>query len=347
MTPQLSVLDQSPVGEGFTHADALRSSVDLAQAAEEWGFVRYWVAEHHGSPGFASTAPEIMAAVLLTRTTRLTVGTGGVLLPLYPPAKVAEVFGVLASLYPGRVDLGLGRAGGPAEDYPDRVRVLRRMLRADEPGLAGAPAVPPRMWLLGGGLTSARLAGELRTGFAFAHFLNPGAAATALSIFRREPGGAGKPVEQGESGGDVDSRSVLAVRVVAAPTEAEAEALAQSVLLWRSRKDLGRDLPLPTPDTARNHRWTTLEAERAAVRGGSLIWGSPEQVHGRLVRIAAEHGVGEIMVNTLTCDPADRFRSYRLLAEQTAAPTPPLSEVPSEASSEAPPEAAASTYLPP
>ncbi|MGK5449021.1 MsnO8 family LLM class oxidoreductase [Streptomyces radiopugnans] len=313
MRTRLSVLDQSPVGDGFSHADALSSSVDLARMAEELGFTRFWVAEHHGSPSFAGTAPEILAAVLLARTDRITIGTGGVLLPRYTPGKVAEVFGVLASLYPGRVDLGLGRAGGPAEDYPDRVRLLRRMLGmdGDGPGLPGmAPPVPPRMWLLGAGTGSAHLAGLLGTDFAFAHFLNPGPATAALSAYResvaRRDGGAGPRA------------GVLAVRAVTAESEAEAEALAQSVLLWRSRKDLGDDLPLPTPRAARNHRWTALEAERAAVRGRSLVWGTPEQVHARLAGLAEEHGVEEVMVNTLTCDPVDRLRSYRLLAECAA-----------------------------
>lgn len=321
MTMQLSVLDQSPVGEGFSHGDALHSSVDLAQAAEELGFVRYWTAEHHGSPGFAGSAPEILCGVLLARTAHMTVGTGGVLLPRYPPAKVAEVFGVLASLYPGRVDMGLGRSGAPADDYPERVRLLRRMLGMDGDGAPpadsdapGAPAVPPRMWLLGAGLGSAQLAGELRTDFAFAHFLNPGPARNALSTYRSL---------SAARGGFAVPQGVLAVRVVAADSEDEAEALAQSVLLWRTRKDLGHDLPFPPAHVARNHGWTALEAERAAVRSRNLVWGTPEQVHSQLARIAREHGVQEIMVNTLACDPADRLRSYRLLAECAAATPEP------------------------
>ncbi|MFZ4267250.1 MsnO8 family LLM class oxidoreductase [Streptomyces arboris] len=314
---RLSVLDQSPVGEGSSHADALLSSVDLAQAAEEWGFARYWTAEHHGSPGFAGSAPEILAAVLLARTSRMPVGTGGVLLPRYPPAKVAEVFAVLASLYPGRVDMGLGRAGGPAADYPERVRHLRRLLgmdgragdgtaEAEADHLVGAPAVRPRMWLLGAGAGSARMAGELGTDFAFAHFLAPDQAEGALAAYR------GLLAGRNAAGG---SPGVLAVRAVTAESEAEAEALAHSVVLWRARKDLGEDLPLPPARAARNHRWTSLEAERAYVRERGLVWGTPEQVHTRLAALAEAYAVEEVMVNTLTCDPADRLRSYRLLTE--------------------------------
>ncbi|MEU5711800.1 LLM class flavin-dependent oxidoreductase [Streptomyces flaveolus] len=315
MVPRLSVLDQSPVGAGFTPADALRASVDLAQAAEEWGFVRYWVAEHHGSPGFAGSAPEVLAAVLLARTGRMRVGTGGVLLPRYSPVKVAEVFGVLASLYPDRVDLGLGRAGGPAHDFPERVRALRVLLGMDgaEPEAgegAQVPPVPPRMWLLGAGGRSAALAGELGTDYAFAHFLDPRPARESLAAYRTAfAGRVGRPAPGG----------VLAVRVVTAESEDRAEALAHSVLLWRSRKDLGEDLPLPTPEEAVGHRWTSLEVQRAAVRRASLVWGTPEQVARRLAALAGEHGVDEIMVNTLTCDPRDRLASYRLLAEVSAA----------------------------
>lgn len=309
MNPRLSVLDQSPVGDGFSAADALRCTVDLAQAAEELGYARIWVAEHHASPGFAGSAPEILAAVLLAHTRRLPIGTGGVLLPRYSPVKVAEVFGVLASLFPGRVDMGIGRAGGPAHDFAERVRLLCALVGIGDGSASAAAyaipraAVPPRLWLLGAGLSSAQLAGELGTDFAFAHFLAPSPASDAFSRYRKlHPAGD-------EAGG------VLAVRAVTADTEERAEALAQSVLLWRSRKDLGEDLPLPSPEAAMRHQWTALEAERAAVRRRHLVWGTPESVHRRLAELADEHKVTEIMVNTLTADPADRLRSYRLLAE--------------------------------
>jgi luciferase family oxidoreductase group 1 len=306
--PRLSVLDQSPVGRGFSAADALQSSVELAEAADEWGYVRYWAAEHHGSPGFAGSAPEILASILLARTRRMRIGTGGVLLPLYPPTKVAEVFGVLASVFPGRVDMGVGRAGGPAADYPQRLQLLRRLLGLDRAGAdtAGEGAVPlPRMWLLGTSESSALLAGQLGTDYAFAHFLAPGPARAALTAYR---------AAYGEQADRPAPRGILSVRAVTADSEEKAEALAQSVLLWRSRKDLGQDRPLPSPEEARNHQWTTLEAQRAALRRDALVWGTPFQVQQRLTQLAAEHGVDEVMVNTLTCVPGDRLDSYRLLA---------------------------------
>jgi luciferase family oxidoreductase group 1 len=308
MSIRLSVLDQTPVGEDFSPAEALRASVDLAEAADRLGFTRYWVAEHHNSPGFAGTAPEILAGALLARTRHLRVGTGGVLLPRYEPLKVAEVFTVLASVYPGRVDLGIGRAGGPAHRFPQQLDELRRLLGLFAPGSGAEGARPagPQMWLLGAGGSSAALAGRLGTSFAFAHFLAPAPGRAALEDYRREYAASGaRPPAEG----------VLAVRVVTADTDAKAEELAQGLLLWRSRKDLGQDLPLPSPATARRHRWTGAESERAAVNRRALVVGTPERVRDALTRLAADHGVGEIVVNTLTHDPEDRLRSHELLAQ--------------------------------
>jgi luciferase family oxidoreductase group 1 len=125
---RLSILDQSPVGEGTNGATALRASVELAQHAETWGYTRYWLAEHHFSPGFAGCAPEILAGAILAATSHLRVGTGGVLLPRYEPMKVAEIFATLAGLHPGRVDMGLGRAGGPSGDFSERVKQVATLL---------------------------------------------------------------------------------------------------------------------------------------------------------------------------------------------------------------------------
>lgn len=306
---RLSVLDQTPVGEGRSAADALGDSVELAESVDALGYTRYWVAEHHGSPGFAGTAPEILTGQLLARTRNLRVGPGGVLLPRYPAAKVAEVFNVLASLYPGRVDLGLGRTGGPAADFPDQLLEVRARLGLIPEVVAEGPdqtaPVPPRVWLLGGGTRSARLAGHLGTSLAYAYFLVPNPAPAALQAYRQELAAAGHAPQTG----------VMAVRTVVADTEAKAHDLAQSLLLWRSRKDLGMDLPLPSVRSTRDHRWTSAESERAAVISRTLVSGTPEQVHARLTGLQAEYGVDEILVNTLTADPADRVRSYELLSE--------------------------------
>ncbi|MEU9254954.1 LLM class flavin-dependent oxidoreductase [Streptomyces sp. NPDC048270] len=301
--PRLSVLDQTPVGEDHTPDQAVRASVDLARAAEDLGYTRYWVAEHHGSPGFGGSAPEILAGAVLAGTSRMRVGTGGVLLPRYHPAKVAEVFGVLASLHPGRVDLGIGRAGGPAHDFPQRLADLRALLA--EGGVVPHAPVPPQMWLLGAGRESARLAGRLGTEFAFGHFFSPAGGPAAFEEYR-----AAFTAATGHRAG-----GALAVRVVTADSAGRAEELAQSLLLWRARKDLGHDRPLPSYETTRRHRWTGAELERAKVHRTALVSGAPEQVHAALTALASAHGVDELIINTLTPDPADRQRSYELLAE--------------------------------
>ncbi|MEJ2852396.1 MULTISPECIES: MsnO8 family LLM class oxidoreductase [unclassified Saccharothrix] len=287
----LSVLDQSPVPEGGTPAQALRATVDLAIAAEALGYHRFWVAEHHGTAAFAGSAPEITASAVLAVTTSMRVGSGGVLLPRYAPAKVAEVFSILGALHPGRVDLGVGRAGGPAHDFPEKLVEL----------LARLPAGPP-LWLLGASTGSAALAAELGTAYCFAHFLNPGPGVAAMTRYRET----------------ARRRGALAVRVLVADTEAEARRLSRALLLWRARRDLGHDEPIPDPDRAAGHEWSAAERDRAAVGVNALVSGTPEQVRARLLDLADRHGVDELVVNTLTHAPADRLRSYRLLAQALA-----------------------------
>lgn len=289
MTPRLSVLDQSPVVEGGTSADALRATVRLAVAADDLGYTRYWLAEHHDSPGFASTTPEVLAGVLLANTRRLRVGSGGVLLSRYRPEKVVETFAVLSALYPGRVDLGIGRTGGPAHDFPAKVAAV----------LAGLDLpVPPQVWLLGSGTSSATLAASLGTAYCHAHFLNPLSTQDALAAVRQSA-----------------AATSVAVRVFVADTEAEAAALARGFLLWRSRKDLGDDMPLPAADTVREHRWSAAESARAQAHIPAVVYGAPEQARDTLVTLAARCGVDEIVVNTLIHDENARLRSYSLLAE--------------------------------
>ncbi|PBC93119.1 luciferase family oxidoreductase, group 1 [Streptomyces sp. OV198] len=168
MTLRLSILDQSPIPAGGAPAEALIATLQLARSAEGLGYHRFWVAEHHGAAGFAGIALEVMVASMLENTRRLRIGSGGVLLPRYEPRKVAEVFRVLGALHPGRVDLGIGRAGGIARDFPRRFAEVIDLLGKSYPGY-----IPPTVWLLGAGSGSARLADALGTRYAFAHFLSP------------------------------------------------------------------------------------------------------------------------------------------------------------------------------
>ncbi|MDH6228940.1 MsnO8 family LLM class oxidoreductase [Streptomyces sp. MJP52] len=258
---------------------------------------------------------------VLAATDRIRVGTGGVLLPRYPSLKVAEVFAVLSSLHPGRVDMGIGRAGGPSADFPQRLEELRALLRL--PGAATAypaalsvvPPVPPELWLLGASSDSGAAAGRMGVGYAFAHFLVPGPSARALDAYR---------TEHAASTGGPGHGGVLAVRAVVADTRAKADELAASVLLWRARKDLGDDRPLPSPQTVRRHRWSGTQTQRAAHHRQALLYGTVEDVAPRLRELARANGVREIMVNTLTHDPADRIRSYQLLAEGFELSTAPV-----------------------
>lgn len=308
----LSALDQSPISEGGTASEALHTTVWLAERLDKLGFTRYWVAEHHNSPGFAGSAPEILVTVLLGVTRRMRIGSGGVLLPRYEATKIAEVFSVLAGLYPGRVDLGIGRAGGDASRFRDQVLELHNALGIAVPGesnLQSGSSVPsvsaPRIWLLGGSVWSARQAAALGTRFCSAHFLKPDHSQEALAAYHR----------------DIRSETphgAIAVRVLVADTDAKANQLANAYLLWRSRKDLEDDRPFPSDETVLRHRWTGAQLERAAINRRALISGVPDQVRDRVLELTASHAAEEIVVNTLAYDPADRLRSYQLLAEVLA-----------------------------
>ncbi|MFJ3308428.1 MsnO8 family LLM class oxidoreductase [Streptomyces sp. NPDC086549] len=297
MSLRLSILDQSPIPAGGAPAEALTATRQLARSADGLGYHRFWVAEHHGAASFAGTAPEIMVASLLEHTRRLRIGSGGVLLPRYEPLKVAEVFRVLGALHPGRVDLGIGRAGGIARDFPHRFAEVIDLLGKPYPGYT-----PPAVWLLGAGSGSARLAGALGTRYAFAHFLSPRLSTAALDAFQ-------------DSTRHAPAQSALAVRAVVAETEAKARELTAGFLLWRSRKDLGHNEPFPSSTTVRSHRWSVEEHARACRSSQQLVAGTPKQVKAELTRLAHAHRVDEIIVNTLTHDPVDRLRSYELLAE--------------------------------
>jgi len=308
LSPRLSVLDQSPIGIGGTAAQALRASVALAEQADRLGYHRYWVAEHHGAAGFAGVAPEILAARLLDATETLRIGTGGVLLPRYRPDKVAEVFQVLAALHPGRVDLGIGRAGGPAGDFPRAAAEL--LSRLADPSF-GAP--PPPVWLLGSSTGSARLSAVLRTSFCFAHFLNPAPAEAAYQAARDRDEDDNVDADA-RSGAEPSAQYALAVRVVTSEDEERAESLRRAYLLWRSRRDLGLDEPFPDPEMARRHGWSPVEVQRAEINDRALVTGTPEQVRQSLRDLAKQNDVDEIIINMLTHDPADRAAMLRLLA---------------------------------
>jgi luciferase family oxidoreductase group 1 len=328
---RLSVLDQSPVSEGSTAARALRDSVDLALFAEELGYHRYWVAEHHGGALVAGPSPEVLIGPIAAATTRMRVGSGGVMLPHYSPLKVAENFGVLAGLYPGRIDLGIGRAAGTdpmttralqrdrsrpmPDDFPEQLDELlayfERGFAADHPLARVAESLPgdpeaPEPWLLGSSMQSAVWAGERGLPYAFADFINRGGAPNA-EVYREEFV-AGKRLEE--------PRLAVAVRAIAAETEEEAERLSTS---WRMAFDLlrrGRPGAVPPPQKAARYLERHAEEREGAGGRSRRLIGTAAQVKAKIEEVIEAYGAEEAIVVTVTHDHAARRRSYELLAAE-------------------------------
>lgn len=329
---KLSIVDQSPVSAGFTPADALQHTLELARLADRLGYERFWIAEHHGMPRVACPAPEILMGIAASQTTRIRIGSGAVLLPHYSPYKVAETFRLLHALYPGRIDLGIGRAPGgtslearalrrerdrtpPPDDFAQQLAELLAFLQNDFPEdhpfarVHVSPAMPggPELWLLGSSLWSADAAAQLGLPYAFAHFINPEPTGQALVHYR-----AHFDPEENES----RPRALVALGAVVADTGAEAERIFASTRLAIRRIRQGDTRPIPTPEEAL--REIGLDPDPIAIGFGEwprYVHGAPEQVKEQLTRIADSLGVDELMIVTVVHDPAARLRSYELLAD--------------------------------
>jgi luciferase family oxidoreductase group 1 len=324
----LSVLDQSPIRSGGTAADAIRETLELAEAADRLGYRRYWLAEHHSTTGLAGSSPEILIGQVAARTSRLRVGSGGVMLQHYSPLKVAENFRVLETLFPGRIDLGIGRAPGsdqrtaralrpgPAldKDFPDQVGDLLDFLHdslAPDHRSAGVHAMPvgptaPEVWLLGSTDQSAACAAHFGTAFSYAHFINAegGAEVTRAYTARFRP-----------SASLAAPRASIAVFVVCAEHEADALRLSRSRELFVARLYTGRAGPYPSVDEAERYRYTDRELAIVYHVRQRTVVGAPRQVRDRLLALGAEYGADEFVVVTITHDFKARLRSYELLAE--------------------------------
>ena len=325
----ISVLDLVPVGEGVDPSESVAASLELARRADELGFTRYWLAEHHNMPGIASSAPAVMISAIAGATKRIRVGSGGVMLPNHAPLVVAEQFGTLASLYPGRIDLGLGRAPGTdqftaralrreatpaADDFPDQLGELGCFLAGEWPD--GHPyrnirSVPhatqqPVIWLLGSSLYSAELAGLLGMPFAFAHHFSSANTLPALQRYRE----AFQPV------GDLDApHAMVTVNVLCAPTDAEADRIALPSALSFLRLRQGHPGPLPSPETAAAHPWSDVELAFAAQRREGQAVGSPGTVEKQLAAVLEATRADELMITTMAHDVADRLRSTELVRD--------------------------------
>ena len=326
----VSVLDLSPVSAGSSGAAALRNSIDLAMLAERLGFTRYWVAEHHNLPSIASSAPDIMIGQIAAVTTRIRVGSGGVMLPNHAPLMVAERFKVLEALFPGRIDLGLGRAPGtdPVTSFALRRRQIEGegddfLERFQELILFESNAYPeghpfrnvrampsdsplPPIWLLGSSGYSAQLAGMVGAGFSFAHHFSDYDAAAAMLSYREhfKPSKAlDKPY------------AILGAAVVCADSDAEAERLAATLdLNWalRARGDLR---PLASPEEAQAFPFTPIDLERIRHRRSRLLLGTPATILEKLAPLIEATKADELMVTTMLYDHGARRHSYELLAE--------------------------------
>ncbi|HJS96636.1 MAG TPA: LLM class flavin-dependent oxidoreductase [Solirubrobacteraceae bacterium] len=327
---RLSVLDQSPISEGFTGADALHNTIDLARLADELGYHRYWVAEHHGGPMLAGPSPEALIGPIAAATGAIRVGSGGVMLPQYSPLKVAETFTVLAGLFPGRIDLGIGRAAGTdplttfalqrdrrqaaPDDFPQQLAELLAYfddsLPADHPfhRLAGTlPGRPqlPKTWLLGSSAQSAIWAGQLGLPYAFADFINAEGSEIA-KLYR----------ERFEPSRDLQaSRTAVAVWALAAPTEDEAVYLSTSSRMSFTLLRRNQLIPVPPPEKAVEFLKREGKPLNGTRPGRRSIVGSPEKVRAEIEAVAVEYGAEEVIVVTITHDHQARRRSYELIAE--------------------------------
>ena len=322
----LSVLDLVPVGSGSTAAAALQTSTALVRRAEELGFRRYWVPEHHGMPGIASSAPAVLIAHLAAASTTIRVGSGGVMLPNHQPLVVAEQFGMLDALHPGRIDLGIGRAPGTdqrtaralrrgtealgADDFPEALMELASYFRGDGPVVAvPARGQQPALWLLGSSGYSAQVAGLLGLPFAFAHHFSGENTLPALELYRE----TFRP-------SDVLAQpySMIATSVLAAETDAQARRLALPGALQFLRLRQGDPGLVPTPEEAAAYPYTPQEQLFVDDRLAGQIIGSPATVRDGVRELVDATGVDELMVTTSAHSGADRLRSYEILAAALA-----------------------------
>lgn len=328
---KLSILDQSPISANQTAKDALQASLKLAQIGEKYGYTRYWIAEHHDLNGLACPAPEIMMSYIGAQTNKIRIGSGAILLPYYKPYKVAEVFNMLATLFPDRIDIGLGRApGGSAEassaltdqflkqvwSFPESINELLHFLQYDFPEdhshakvkAAPIPETPPHPWLLGTSKKSAILAGEKGMSYVFGHFMSDKDGPAIVQQYR-----------------DVHSKQthkekpyvITAATVFCAETNERAEDIALSSFIWTIQKGKGEENGgVPSIENAKKYPLSSEEKTKLEEMKEKIIVGNPASVKHRLDALQEQYHADELMIVTITFNPEDKFNSYRLIAEQ-------------------------------
>ncbi|MDM5336156.1 LLM class flavin-dependent oxidoreductase [Fictibacillus enclensis] len=324
-----SVLDLSPIGDGSTPADSFRNTLELARLAEKLGYNRYWLAEHHNMPFIASSATSVVISHVAAGTSKIRVGSGGIMLPNHAPLVIAEQFGTLESLYPGRIDLGLGRAPGTdqltahalrrdlrssGEDFPEQLAELRNYFDPSlAQGYSHVKAIPGEglnipIWLLGSSGYSAQLAGELGLPFAFASHFSPHNTLPAIQLYRR----SFKPSKVLDK-----PHAMVGLNIIAADTDQEAERLATTLQQQFLNLMRGKEVPLPPPvdninDIASDYEIAALENQL-----GTSIVGSPQIVKEKLEKFLDESQADEIMAIAQVYDHKARLHSYEILAEIT------------------------------
>lgn len=328
---KLSILDQSPISSNQTPKDALNESLKLAQIGETLGFTRYWVTEHHDLPGLASSVPEVVLSYIGANTNTIRIGAGAVLLPHYKPFKVAEIYNTLATLYPNRIDVGIGRApGGSAEvtnalsdnflqnvyNMPSLVKDLLHFLDDDYPveqeyskiSASPIPEVSPEVWLLGTSKKSALLAAENGIAYTFGQFMSdkdgPSIVQEYLDAFT--------PRKQGQA-----AQVIVTVSVICAETTQQAHEISLSAIIWELQKAKGEGYQgVPSIQEAKQYIIDDREKERFNNMKKNMIIGNAQEVKKKLLELQANYKADEIMLSTITYSPEDRRNSYILLAKE-------------------------------
>jgi luciferase family oxidoreductase group 1 len=334
----LSILDLAPVSSKGDTTEALRNTTELARQAEAWGYQRFWVAEHHNMPAIASSSPAVLLAHLAAVTSVIRVGSGGVMLPNHAPLVVAEQFGTLESLHPGRIDLGIGRAPGTdqrtalalrrtmqglsAEDFPAELTELIAMLAGDPSRLQAVPTAAglPQVWLLGSSDFSARLAGLLGLPFSFAHHFSAASTEPALAVYRQ----SFRPSQWLDQ-----PYAMVAVSATCADTDERAEYLAKPGWLAFLRLRTGRPIRLPSPEEAAAYEFSPAELAFVEQRKIGQALGAPATVAGQLDELLGRTGADELMITNQIYELSDRLRSYELIAGLSERPSAGAASSPS------------------
>lgn len=326
---KLSILDQSPISSNQTAQAALHTSVQLAQLGEQLGYERFWIAEHHDLYGLACPNPDVMLSLIGSQTNSIRIGAGAVLLPYYKPFRVAETYNLLATLYPNRVDLGLGRApGGSAEvslalsdnylkqvgKYSELIDELTNFIHGTVPKdelfakikASPVPEVAPKLWLLGTSNRSGELAAEKGMAYSFGHFMSDFEGIEIVNHYRE------KYREQHEDEPEV----IVAVNAICAETTEAAHELAKSTLAWSLLQEKNSDdLRVPSVGEVDAMDWTAEDMDKMNRRKEKMIIGNPDEVAGHLRQLAAAYEADELMIVTITHEADAKFMSYKLIAE--------------------------------